>query len=770
MSRRRLIGGMGCPGPKQLLIPIFCALFAAFPARPAWAASGAVLFGKVLDQSTGEPLRKVRIVLQGSELQTVTSDEGAFRLEDIPPGSYVLSASTIGYRLIKRSILLREGDAQEMLVYLGQEAATVNEVVHVTAPIFEEVEKAAASQVTLNSSELKNLAGVLIDDPMRSVQTLPGVAADDDFQSSYSVRGGNFQNNGVVLDGALMHNLSHTIQGTQEPTGSLMMMNGDLVESMVLYTGGFSAKYGDRTASFLEIVTREGSRDHRRARVAVSGSNAAFVAEGPLDKTRRGSWIISARKSYIDYLVRRLGPENDLTLGFGDVQAKLACELTPTQRAGASFVFGHTSLSRDPANRGVTSLVDGINNVGAGNFYWSVAPNSKLLWESRLYLIREVFSNQNKNQEVLDRGSYVELAVRSDVSFAADRRHRLEAGVLARFIQSQVTDRRFDYGLNRFADYDRVNGRYRQPAVYAQDRWTLWEGRVAGILGVRVERTGLTGQAVVNPSASVEWRPGKEQKVDAGWGIFSQFPDALTVLGRNGSMNLRAEIARHVVAGYEQLIGQKARIRLDAYDKEESDLLSSRNNLYRLKNGKVTPPDLNFRYDNALRGSSRGFEVLVQRRSANRLAGWISYGFEHSTRHDLVTGEVYPNEFEQKHTVNVYGSYRFSESWNLSAKARFGSGFPYPGYFEAKGSDYYLSDRRNQERLPFYGRIDLRANKAFYLSRSKISLYLEVLNIANRENFRYEQTYGVNATTRKINFKNDSLLPILPTAGFVIEF
>jgi hypothetical protein len=753
--------------PSVLLL---CALFLPSSPIAARAQIAAGLFGKVLDQSTGEPLRKVRVVLLDTDLQSITDDDGTFRINGIPAGAYTISVSTIGYRLIKRELRLGAGDLQEVVVYLGQEAATVSSLVQVTAPLFEEVEKAAASQLTLNSSELKNLAGVLIDDPMRSVQTLPGVAANDDFQSSYSVRGGGFQNNGVVLDGVFTHNLAHTIQGTQEPTGSIMLMNGDLVESMVLYAGAFSAKYGDRTASFLDVATREGSRDRVRSRLAVSGSNAAFVAEGSLDARHRGSWILSARKSYVDYLVRRLGPENDLTLGFGDVQGKVAYDLSPSQRFGATFVWGNTGLSRNPANRGVTSLIQGGNNVAVGNVSWSIAPNSGLMWESRLYLIRETYQDNNRNNEILGRGNYTELAARSDLSFAVVRRHRLDSGILVRFIDNYASDRRYDYGLSQFVDFSWARRRYRQTAGYVQDRWTVWEGKLAAILGARAETTELTGQTVVNPRASIEWRPGAGQRLEAGWGIFSQFPEMMPVLGRNGNPRLRAEVARHYVLGYERLWGSKARVRVEAYDKEESSLQRCRDCLFRLEGDRVTTPDVNFHYDNALRGHTRGFEVMLQRRSANRLAGWISYGYESSRLEDLVTRENYPGDFEQKHTVNIYGSYRFSEKWNLSVKARFGSGFPYPGYFEARGGAFYLSAGRNLERLPYYGRIDLRANKAFYLSRSKVSLYLEILNVTNRDNLRFDHISGVNSKTRLISFSTDSLLPVLPTAGFTLEF
>jgi len=103
-------------------------------------------------------------------------------------------------------------------------------------------------------------------------------------------------------------------------------------------------------------------------------------------------------------------------------------------------------------------------------------------------------------------------------------------------------------------------------------------------------------------------------------------------------------------------------------------------------------------------------------------------------------------------------------------KARLGSGFPYPGYLEKRGADFYLTAARNQERLPSYSRVDFRCSKAFYFKRSKLSLYVEVLNLFNRENWRFDRINSVNAATLKVSMGSDSLLPILPTAGFVLEF
>jgi hypothetical protein len=748
-----------------LLAAALCAL-----PRHVLALPGAVVFGRVVDQTTGEPLRKVKVVLRPSDLQTVTDDQGIYRLEGIPAGNYILQVSTIGYRLLKKEIRLEENASQEILFYLGQEATTIRETVHVTAPIFEEVERTAPSQITLNSTEIRNLAGVLIDDPLRSVQTLPGVATGDDFNSFYSVRGGGFDNNGILVDGVLTHGLAHTLQGTQDPSGSVMIMNGDLVDSMALYSGAFSAKYGDRTSSFLDIITREGSRDRARARMAVSGSNAAFVAEGPLDAGEKGAWIASARQSYAGYLIRRLGTESDIDLGFTDFQGKVVYDLSTRQRFGASIIWGRSNLSRNPANRGITAIIDGSNDVGVANFSWTWIPGPKIYWESRLYLIRETFENHNKESQVLDQGAYAETAARGDLSWQAASKHRIETGFLFRNTTSNILDRRYNYALHQFVDFDSARGKYWQNAGYIQDRWTIKDGHLTAIFGARVDATGLTGQVQAHPRAFLEWRWGSGNKLDAGWGVYSQFPEVVPVLGRNGNPDLRAELARHYIIGYERLLGSKARFRIELFDKEDANLQRNRDSLYRLVNGKVVAPDINFHYDNALRGYSRGFEVFLQRRSANRLAGWVSYSYSISRQEDLVTRERYNGNFDQRHTINCYGSYRFSESWNLSIKTRLGSGFPYPGYFEKRGADFYLTTTRNRERLPFYSRIDLRLNKAFYLKRSKLSLYVEVLNILNRDNLRYEQTFSVNTTTRKVSMGRDSLMPILPTAGFVIEF
>ena len=125
---------------------------------------------------------------------------------------------------------------------------------------------------------------------------------------------------------------------------------------------------------------------------------------------------------------------------------------------------------------------------------------------------------------------------------------------------------------------------------------------------------------------------------------------------------------------------------------------------------------------------------------------------------------------EQRHLLNTYASYRFTDTWNLSSVFRFGSGPPIPGFFRQVGSAFFLSDRRNEVRLPDYARLDVRLSKAFLFKRWKLTATGEVLNLLNRNNLRYAGFDGFEIGTGRVFGQLDRVLPILPSAGVVIEF
>ncbi len=136
---------------------------------------------------------------------------------------------------------------------------------------------------------------------------------------------------------------------------------------------------------------------------------------------------------------------------------------------------------------------------------------------------------------------------------------------------------------------------------------------------------------------------------------------------------------------------------------------------------------------------------------------------------DGVLGITFPADYDQRHTVNVYGSYRVRPSVNISARWLYGSGFPLPGFLRQDGAHDFLAPARSAVRLGPYHRTDARVNKSWAYDRWKLTLYGEVVNLANQRNIRFDSFNGYNTRTGQANITLDRMFPILPSVGLVFE-
>jgi hypothetical protein len=116
-----------------------------------------------------------------------------------------------------------------------------------------------------------------LSDPIRAAQSLPGVGANDDFRSEFSVRGARFDRVGVWLDGVLTDNFVHTVAGGYPDTGSLSVINSDAINSVSLLSGGGPANFGNRTAAVLDLDSRDGNRVKSSGRIAAALSGISGI-------------------------------------------------------------------------------------------------------------------------------------------------------------------------------------------------------------------------------------------------------------------------------------------------------------------------------------------------------------------------------------------------------------------------------------------------------------------------------------------------------------
>lgn len=738
------------------------AVLAAQVAAPVEAGTAVAVRGRVVDAQTGEPIAKATVSIPASKTDAATDGAGVFVLPGVPRGDVEIVVTTIGYGIARKTVHVAEG-MPEVEIRVGQEALKRTEEVLVEAPPFDPADAAAPAAHSLRGVELRNLGGVLTDDPLRSVQSLPGIATGDDFYASFATRGSGFSTVGFYLDGVLMSAPFHTIRDSNDAY-SLTILNGDVVESVSLISGGAPARYGDRTGAVLDVQTREGNRDEFSGRASLGASGVYSTLEGPIGHAKKSSWLLSARKSYLDYVLDRVNADSGTTIGYYDVTTHLAHHPTPAQTLGLTYVHGRSNWKNQDEGEPAPESAQAGSDLGV--LQWRRDTSA---WRTSLqaFATRETGHNLDEMGGETFVSESSQAGLRTDVGRGLGA-HRLEGGLVYRWLDERATARDFNgraYLVTE--DYDAKSGQW---GGYLQDTLTAGS-RLSLTLGGRFDHWDETGESRVSPRAAASFVIGPRTRMTAGYGDYAQFPAFAQLYGRHGNPDLEAERSRHFVLGLEQRVGTHTRLRLDAYHQDENGLLYARDSEWRVEDGRIVIPRVDARLANTVSGRSRGVELLLQRRSANGLSGWIAYSYGTARRHDEESGISCDSDFDQRHTVTVYGSMRLSQTLNVSLKYRYGSGFPVPGFYRSPAPGiYFLSDERNTLRPDGYGRLDLRANKAWLFRSWKLTLFGEVLNVLDRENVRYNGQDGIDFRTGRVFLSTDTLFPLLPSLGVTVDF
>ena len=733
--------------------------------------SGAIR-GIVVDTKEGTGIRSVSVRLQSTGRTVVTGDDGRFEIADVPIGSQELYVSAVDFILVKRTVTVAAGSTTEVSIVLAEGTGTYTETVNVRGTSgtgnISRREPAVASAQTLGGRELQQLRGILTNDPLRAVQVLPAVAAGDDFRSEFAIRGAGIQQMNFTFEGIATPFLLHTVQQVHD-SGSIAMVNGDVLEEITLLNGAYPQRHGNRTAAEVDFQMREGSRDRAQSHLSVSAIDASGVVEGPLGSSKRGSWLFSARKSYLDLIVERLYPEQNLSFGFADTQAKLTYDVTARHQVQVAFTGGRSRLERTPDLLGAGNLRDATNQSALAVVTWRYLPSPRFSLSQRAAVVQNRFRNSSRDGAELDGGDAGEAIYRVDSSLSPTARVLIEGGGEARQTSGIGREQRLVAG--RFQTREAYDSAATSVSLYGQVRLGSSTG-FSITPGARVDHHSLVARTTASPWVQVLWPVTTRIAVRGGGSLHHQEPDFAEVLGSRGTRDLRPERAYHADAGVEGRIGTSGRWQVTAYDREDRDLLRLPDIDLRVVNGIVLTGSVTSHYVNALDGHARGLEWLVQRQSLNGFSGWASYALGFARYRDETTGESFWGDLDQRHTVNLYGIYRVNDRLSVSARFRVGSNFPAVGYWAARdGIDYAgeLSAGRNTLRVAPYSRLDARANRTFTWDRKRLTLFLEAINVYNRSNVRAALP-SVNRRTLEATGLFEKMIPLIPSVGILLEF
>ena len=292
--------------------------------------------------------------------------------------------------------------------------------------------------------------------------------------------------------------------------------------------GGYPQRHGDRLGAEVEFQMREGSRDRLRAHASISAVDASAVAEGPLGRGSRGSWLVSARKSYLDLVLKRMYEDQTVNFGFTDVQGKLTWDLTSHHRLEWSATGGRSRLDLVPDEiTNPNDLRDAMSESGVSVLAWRYLPSPSFALTQRVAVAANTFRNTARDGPVLDDGATRDLIYRAEWTRPVGARLTLDGGAEARWTQASASEQR-QSGTRlvlreRFDDGSRRSG-----------AWTSAHLRTGGLSfepGVRIDHWTLTGTTALSPWLQSRVPIGAGLSLRAAGGLYRQAPATAEVAG-----------------------------------------------------------------------------------------------------------------------------------------------------------------------------------------------------------------------------------------------
>jgi hypothetical protein len=639
-----------------------------------------------------------------------------------------------------------------------------HETVTVAAESTPPREPGVSSEMRVGTTTLQSLRSVIADDPVRSAQALPGAVSGDDFQAQFSVRGASLRHLGLVVDGTPVPELFHGVYAV-ENTGSVAMLNRDALDGMALTAGPHGRRHGDWLGATLEFAAREGSRNRTTARAAVSGTGASVVTEGPLDRARRGSWLVGVRRSYLGWLVSKLEPNFESTIGNADGHLKMAYDVTARQRVEV-LVIGGDSTYRARTASAANGLLRATSGSTLASAYWAYT-RPRWYVGQRLSFVGSEFRNTGVHDQELARGYSQAVLWRTHANAMLGTFWTVAGGGQGEHRRLNQTLRRFRLIRSREVEPTAERNHSAEAALGAG--WAELTRRTnngAIVLGLRAGGREGSGPAV-SPWLLVERRVGPNLTLRASAGEAAQYPDLSFVRAGGGAFG--PERTRAVEASLEHRLTRSVHWRVSVFGRNDTDLLRRTGEVRLDASGEIMNAERAFPlFEPSLEGSSRGIDVIVSRAPSVGLYGWVGYTWARTRMHDTTSGESFDADQDQRHTLNVVAIQPLSGRAEISATLRVGSNFPLVGYFAETTEGLRLAAERNLVRLPLYSRLDVRFTRTFAIHDRRLTLVLEVLNLTGRRNVG--QADGSIRDTLEVVGYAERMVPFVPSAGLVVAF
>jgi hypothetical protein len=783
------------------VVTIALILFVTVPAAAQDTTGVGAIAGSVLTHDK-QPGIAVTICLADTIRCVVADEAGKFRLTEVRAGAYRLEITPPGEpRFTSEPLDVRAGLDTLVDVALPQ-PATTTETITVTASAFAVPEEVKTSNFLIRPIQIRENAGAL-QDVSRYLQTLPGVViGTNDFRNDIIVRGGSPLENLFIVDNIEIPNIN-AFANFASAGGTVSILDTELIQDVTFLTGGYPAPYINRVSSVLQIAQREGDRQRVRGRATLGFAGAGAILEGPINKGK-GSWVMSARRSFLDFFTE--------DIGFGGVpvlytlNAKAVYDVTPLDRLWLVNVSGVDRIrlglteDTDPDEgladfdirytgwRTATGLnwqrVFGSRGVGLLGVTHSEAAVTSTVKD----LVRDGVPPAGVPvDEVINQGPVVfregsregETTIKYDLTTYLSmmgRKNKVQVGGSFKIFRLNYDigsplgdDSPFSVtpGVNAFT-LDRSFTAY-QSGAYVQGTMDP-TSRLNLTWGGRVDHYQYVGHTRFSPRAGVGYKINDRLTWSASYGQYFQQPFFLFLASFPENARLKPFKSEHAVSGFTFVPTPSVRMTVEGYYKRYADYpVSTQFPTLSLANVGDTfnVRETLFPMTSEGRGRAYGVETFIEKAPGGRWYGQVNLSLAKSEQAGL-DGVLRPGSFDYPFVFNVTGGLNLSRKWLASTRISWLGGRPYTPFDEALSASVrrgiYDLARVNGERAPAYFRLDLRVQRTFAWSRPFV-LFAGVQNITNRKNF---SAYTWNRRSNTVRFQEQQgLFPIL---GFEWKF
>ena len=794
-----------------LLITLICSSYNVL------SQANKTLSGYVTDGRNGETIIGAKVYIPSIQKGVITNNYGFYSLS-VPPGIYKVEYRVTGLGTKVKEIDLNNDVRLDMEV--GSDLQNIEGVV-VSAKAEDNVKSTKIGQIELDIDEIKTLPAFMGEvDIIKTIQLLPGVSSAAEGGQGFYVRGGGPDQNLVLLDEAVVYNAAHLF-------GFFSVFNADAVKSVNLIKGGMPANFGGRMSSVLEVNMDEGNNKRFSVKGGIGLISSRLTLEGPIVKDK-GSFMISARRTYIDIIMKAAIPDSSPFAGssyyFYDFNLKANYKLGDKDKLFLSGYYGKDEFSF--GNKQDDFKVDMPWGNGVGSIRWNHLFSSKVFMNVTgtysNYLFK--FKSQQDQFRFELKSGIEDWGGKVDFTYFPNTRHKIKWGADYIFhtftpigVSAESDDVVFDTGLAQqlkshesaaylLDEFDvnenlRINAGLRYSTFMHVGPFTRY---LKGDISKQDSIVDYKKNDVIKfyhglePRVSLRWMLKDKSSIKAGYSYNYQYVHLTSLSAVSLPTDIwypTTNIAKPQ-RGWQGSLGYFKNFKQNMFETSVELYYKGMNNLIEYKEGALPGDNVNDNTDNLLvfgKGQSYGAEFFIKK-TAGSFTGWIGYTISKTTRtfDDLNNGEPFAAKYDRRHDLSIVASYKLNKRWIFSSAFIFATGntLTLPSSWYVQDQDLLFNyGARNSTRMAPYHRLDLSAtlySKEFKEKKDPISGELtqikkkvksnwsfSIYNVYNRANpyFLYVDNDGdFLEGDFKISVKQVTLFPIIPSVTWNFEF